>query len=268
MPVTPSFSGSVPVNYDTYLGPVLFEPYAEDLAHRLQKDRLEQVLELACGTGRVTRHLIPLLSASGQMLATDINADMLAMAQRKLSDSRLQWQVVDAMDLPFESGRFYHVVCQLGVMFFSDKPKAFREAYRVLNKGGKFLFSVWDEMRHNPQSLLIHNVISDFYGEEAPDFFKKGPFSFYSKEEIKRMVSGAGFQKVTLEEVRKPGYFSTVDDVIKGFVDGSPLYSFLSDKPATSLKALQKRLHDELSLQAQQYGQQAPLQAILVEALK
>ena len=263
-----AFAGSVPANYDKYLGPLLFEPYALDLAGRLTNAKLQQVLELACGTGRVTKHLVSLLTEDGQLLATDINADMLALAKTKVSDHRIKWQVADAQELPFERERFDHVICQFGLMFFPDKLQACNEAYRVLQPGGKFIFSVWDDMLYNPRSFIIKKVADDMFGADAPDFLKKGPYSFFDKEEIKNIIQKAGFREMKIEAVKKTARYHTADDVIKGFVDGSPLSSFLHNKPVAVREELIKRLQNEITAQVQQYGSEVPLQALLIEAVK
>lgn len=263
-----AFAGSVPANYDKYLGPLLFEPYALDLARRLTNETLKNVLELACGTGRVTNHLVPLLAEDGQLLATDINADMLVLARTKVNDHRIKWQVANALELPFESQCFDHVICQFGVMFFPDKQQACNEAYRVLQANGKFIFSVWDDMLYNPRSFVIKKVADDMFGTDAPDFLKKGPYSFFDKDEIKGFIQKAGFRKIKIEEVKKKASYNSVDDVIKGFVDGSPLSSFLHNKPVAVQEELEQRLRHEITAQVQQYGAEVPLQALVIKAEK
>jgi ubiquinone/menaquinone biosynthesis C-methylase UbiE len=263
-----AFAGSVPANYDQYLGPLLFEPYALDIVQRLQNGKLQNVLELACGTGRVTKHLVSLISEDGQLFATDLNADMLAMAQTKVEDKRIKWQVVDAQALPFDNASFDYIVCQFGVMFLPDKQKAFNEAHRVLQPGGKFLFSVWDDMLYNPRSFIIKKVMDDMFRENAPDFLKKGPYSFFDKEEIRKTVQEAGFQDPHIEEVKKTATYIDINDIIKGFVDGSPLSSFMHDKPIDVQEELEQRLRQELWAQVQQYGSEVPLQALVIEVVK
>ena len=226
------------------------------------------VLELACGTGRVTRHLVRLIAENGQLLATDINPDMLALAQTKVHDARIKWQVADAQELPFENECFDHAVCQFGVMFFSDKERAFKEVLRVLRTGGKFIFSVWDDMMYNPRSFVIRKVMDDMFGDEAPDFMKRGPYSFFERGEIRSMLKEAGFRDSKLEEVKKTTVYSRIDDVIIGFVEGSPLSSYMSEKSAAAQGELKQRLRQELTAQMQQYGSEIPLQALLVEAVK
>ncbi|MCW3081796.1 MAG: hypothetical protein JWR87_3226 [Segetibacter sp.] len=83
-----------------------------------------KVLELACGAGRITSRFTEILEKDGKIVATDINGDMLAVA-KKGDQACVDWQVIDAQELPFDNGFFDHVICQFGVMFFSDKLKAF-----------------------------------------------------------------------------------------------------------------------------------------------
>lgn len=262
-----AFNGTVPANYETYLGPLLFEPYALDLAARLQRDRLQEVLELACGTGRVTRHLLPLLPPEGRLLASDLNADMLAVAASLLEESRLRFLVIDAQELPFEAGRFTHVICQFGWMFFPDKAKAFDEAYRVLLPGGKLVFNVWDDLAFNPRSALVRDILQELMGAEAPDF-GGGPYSFFDKEEISYLVLEAGFTAVNLEVVTKSARFRDADEIVTGFVDGSPLSYFLQRQPASFREVVKDRLRTALDEQFAQYGWTIPMQAIVVEAIK
>jgi ubiquinone/menaquinone biosynthesis C-methylase UbiE len=263
-----AFAGSVPANYDKYLGPLLFEIYALDLKERLKTDSLKKVLEIACGTGRLTRHLLSLLPADGSLLSTDLNPDMIAEARTHINNEKLHWQQADAQQLPFEPNSFDHVICQFGVMFFPDKVAAFREAFRVLIPGGKYVFSVWDDMIYNPRVYILNKVMDELSKEDAPDFLKKGPYSYFNKEEIRANLLDAGFRDVSIETVQKKTELKNVDDVIIGFVDGSPLSSFLADKPQSLKDQVRQKLHEELHAQMEQYGSAMPLQALVIEAIK
>ncbi len=180
-----SSSHSIPVMYDQYLGPILFENYAMDLVERIKNKKRDQVLELACGTGRATRHLSQLIPPGKRLIATDLNPDMLAVAQTKVTETNIQWQVADAQYLSFRDSSFDLVVCQFGVMLFPDKEKAFKEARRVLKNAGVFLFSVWDHIQTNPLSAKINKVIQETLGADAPDFLTQGPYSFYDQGAIR-----------------------------------------------------------------------------------
>ena len=168
-----AFVGAIPENYDRYLGPVLFEPYAADLVTRLNLPKNAAVLELACGTGIVTRHLRAQLAPRAKIVATDLNDAMLAYARRKFDNSEtIEWKQADATDLPFADQSFDAVVCQLGLMFFPDKEKAMRETYRVLKPGGVFVFNVWDAIEHNDLQHIAHTIISRFFDDNPPDFYQ------------------------------------------------------------------------------------------------
>ena len=134
------FSGSIPKLYETYLVPMIFEPYAADLAHRLASRSLARVLEIAAGTGVVTRSMVAVLPESVSIVATDLNQPMVDLASTIGTNRPVEWRQADAMQLPFPDGLFDAVVCQFGVMFFPEKSKAFSEARRVLRSGGVFCF--------------------------------------------------------------------------------------------------------------------------------
>jgi ubiquinone/menaquinone biosynthesis C-methylase UbiE len=221
------FQGSVPANYDQYLGPLFFEPYAVDLVKRWQTLKMHNVLELACGTGRLTRHLLQLLDMDGTLYATDLNEEMLAVAREKIQDNRLSWQAIDAQALPYEDNSFDLVVCQFGVMFFPDKLKAFREALRVLQPDGTFLFLTWDDPSYNTVSFETQKILQSVFPEDAPVFSQRGPFSYFDKDEITKSLRDAGFRDIEIMPAQLTATAPQVEDVIKGSLEGSPLTSYL-----------------------------------------
>ena len=165
-----AFVGSIPENYDRYLGPVLFDPYAADLVARLEVPENASVLELACGTGIVTLRLRDRLGSRAKLVATDLNEAMMGYASGKFgAEAAVEWKQVDATDLPFDDQSFDAVVCQFGLMFFPDKERALRETYRVLRPGGVFLFSVWDKIETNYLPQIAHTIIAKFFDDKPPD---------------------------------------------------------------------------------------------------
>jgi len=143
------FVGSIPKLYDTLLVPLIFQPYADDLAKRLSSRRLERVLEVAAGTGVVTRAMASTLPERVSITATDLNQPMLDYAAAIGTSRPVEWRQADALQLPFADQSFDAVVCQFGAMFFPDKVKAFAQARRVLRPAGVFLFNVWDRIDYN-----------------------------------------------------------------------------------------------------------------------
>lgn len=236
-----SFSGNIPENYDRLLGPYLFEPYALDLAERLKKNLPNSILEIACGTGRLTSHLLNLLPGKGKLVATDISNAMLEVAKRKLHDKRITWLEADAQNIPFEDNSFDCVICQFGVMFFPDKKKAYSEAFRLLKSGGNFLFNTWASLQYNLRPSLINDVIEEVFQEKKLSFFEEGPFSYYDTQIIQNELQEAGFSKVVIEPVEKQITYNNEQEYINGFIDGTPISTFLSEKDPSIQKAFKEK---------------------------
>src|SRR4051794_3991631 len=149
------FEGSIPETYDRYLGPLLFEPYARDLAARLAAFAPARVLETAAGTGVATRALARALPAGTTIVATDLNRPMLDLAAARLETAEVTWQQADALALPFGDGALDDVACQFGAMFFPDRAAAYREVRRVFHPGSYFVLSVWDRIECNELAYLV-----------------------------------------------------------------------------------------------------------------
>ena len=216
------FEGAIPENYDRYLGPVLFEPFAKDIAARLPSEHLKDVLEIACGTGIVTRQLRDSLASTVQIVATDLNPGMFAFAQSKFgANENVEWQEADAGALSFADGSFDAVVCQFGVMFVPDKEAAMRECHRVLKPGGVFLFNVWDSIERNPWGRIAHETIASFFDREPPTFYEL-PFGFYETDLIRSLLEKAGFTGIETSLVRLPCRSPSAAEFAIGLVRGNP----------------------------------------------
>lgn len=187
------FAGSIPKLYDTYLVPLIFEPYALDLANRLSSRTISRVLETAAGTGVVTRALSAALPESVSIVATDLNQAMLDQAHEVGTKRAVEWRQADAMQLPFPDETFDAVVCQFGVMFFPDKPTAFSEARRVLKPGGVYIFSVWDRISENEFADVIEAAIEPVFPDDPPRFLARTPYGYYDHSVIEQDLKNGGF---------------------------------------------------------------------------
>jgi SAM-dependent methyltransferase len=187
------FTGSIPKLYDTYLVPLIFEPYAADLADRLSSRSLSCVLEIAAGTGVVTRALASRLHENVSIVATDLNQAMLEQASAVGTKRPVEWRQADAMQLPFGDGIFDAVVCQFGVMFFPEKAKAFSEARRVLRQGGVFLFNVWDRITENEFADTVTTALESLFPEDPPRFLARTPHGYHDHRTIAGDLADAGF---------------------------------------------------------------------------
>jgi ubiquinone/menaquinone biosynthesis C-methylase UbiE len=194
------FTGSIPENYDRFMVPLIFEPYAADLARRAASFSPRAVLEIAAGTGAVTRALVPHLSAEASYTVTDLNQPMLDYAaSRQAEDGRITWRQADAMALPFDDAAFDLVCCQFGAMFFPDRVSAYREARRVLRPGGHFLFNVWDRIEENDFANDVTNALAMLFPTDPPRFLARTPHGYHDKAVIRGDVEAAGFSGVAIE---------------------------------------------------------------------
>lgn len=188
-----AFTGSVAEFYERYMVPLIFEPYAADLAQRVARAAPARVLELAAGTGVVTRRLAALLSPSAQIVATDLNPAMIEEAARIGTARPVEWRQVDAMQLPFDAAAFDAVVCQFGVMFFPDKRQAFAEARRVLRLGGLFAFNAWGPIANNEFADAVTDALASVFPDDPPRFLARTPHGYHDPAVIARDLAAAGF---------------------------------------------------------------------------
>jgi ubiquinone/menaquinone biosynthesis C-methylase UbiE len=217
------FQGSIPAMYDRHLGPVIFEPYARDLARRVDVQAGQSVLETACGTGIVTRRLRERMPAGARLVATDLNQPMIDYARGSLGDpAGVEWQAADAMDLKFPAGTFDAVVMQFGLMFVPDKARAVGEARRMLAPGGLLALNVWDRLERNPFARIAHETIRARFPEDPPQFYKV-PFGYADPEELRRELVAHGFGSVSVEHVQLELRAKSAEDFAIGLVEGNPV---------------------------------------------
>lgn len=266
MDKTAAFAGSVPSNYEQFLGPFLFEPYALELVSRLQEKKYSDILEIACGTGRVTSHLAKSVKHDA-LTATDLNPDMITVAKEKVKDGTIKWMPADAMQLPFEDGSFDLVVIQFGIMFFPDKEKGLKEAYRVLRHGGKLIYSTWNKVE---TVKAIHEgrvVIESYFGGDPPKFYSV-PFSMYDERDLITITRRAGFKNITTTLVKKEGVSNSASDLAKGIVEGNPIYMAILERDASLVNTIKDHVQKVLTEKFSAKDLRSPLEAWMVEAVK
>ncbi len=189
------FTGSIPQMYDEYMVPLIFEPYAADLASRIAMLKPSCLLEIAAGTGVVTRQLTDALPPDARIVATDLNQAMIDRATAVGTSRPVEWRQADAMQLPFPDETFDLVVCQFGAMFFPDKPKAFSEAKRVLRPGGTFIFNVWDAIDQNEFAEAVTFALQQMFPEDPPRFMARTPHGYSDTDVIAQHLAEGGFAR-------------------------------------------------------------------------
>jgi SAM-dependent methyltransferase len=230
------FSGSIPRLYETHLVPLIFEPYAADLANRLAQRSVSRVLEIAAGTGVATRSLASVLPDNVSIIATDLNQPMLDHAAAIGTKRPVDWRQADAMQLPFGDGTFDAVVCQFGVMFFPDKSKAFSEARRVLRSGGVFIFNVWDRIEQNEFADTVTIALESLFPENPPRFLARTPHGYCDHPTIERDLASAGFSaSPQTSTVAARSRAASFRDPAVAYCQGTPLRNEIDARDASRL---------------------------------
>jgi ubiquinone/menaquinone biosynthesis C-methylase UbiE len=263
-----AFVGSVPENYDRYLGPVLFDPYAADLVARLSLPEDASVLELACGTGILTRRLRDRLGPRARLVASDLNAAMMDYASGKFrAEESVEWKQADATDLPFDDQSFDGVACQFGLMFFPDKERALRETYRLLKPGGVFLFSVWDKIETNDLPYIAHTIIAKFFDDKPPDFYEV-PFSFHDPKTIKSLVSTTGFKQLQVSVLPLEAISPSARDVAKGLIHGNPVITAIKERDESRVPEIEAAVAAAVAAQCGDAPVRGRMQALVCVAVR
>ena len=235
------FSGSIPEIYDRLMVPLIFEPYARDLAERVARAEPRDVLETATGTGVLTRAIGARLPAHTRIVATDLNQPMLDHAATKQPHREgVTWRQADALALPFENEEFDVVACQFGAMFFPDKVKGYKEARRVLKPGGRFLFSVWDRIAENEFADVVTDALSALFPRDPPLFLARTPHGYHDVERIRDELTAAGFASISIDTVDRRSRAESSSVPAFAYCQGTPLRNEIEARDAALLEEATK----------------------------
>ncbi|MGN7786492.1 class I SAM-dependent methyltransferase [Niabella sp. 22666] len=262
----PSLNKNAAAHYDQFFGPLYFEPYAIEVAKRIAAYPASIVLELASGTGRVTRHIREHITPSARLIASDIDEDMLTVAEQQLNHLNIDWQKINAEQLPFAEQSIDMIVCCFGYMFVPNKQQAFAEAFRVLKPGGLLIFTTWDQLEHNGASYTARCMAEQYLGEPLPGSYDLAT-SMSDERAITASLKNAGFGKVVIEKVSLSAVCATAGEAAHGFVQGAVFEEFRKRYP-DRVEEAQLSLSREL---AQKFGASpmiAPMRALISQAWK
>ena len=261
------FAGSIPEVYERYMVPLIFEPYAIDLAGRVAHHAPRDVLEIAAGTGVVTRHLARVLPAGSRITATDLNAPMLEEAKARGTEVPVEWRTADAMELPFGDSSFDAVACQFGVMFFPDKARAFGEARRVLRPGGRLFFNAWDTLEHNEFPEVVTQALERMFPEDPPRFMARVPHGYADVEVIRRDLAAGGFGRdVQVEVVTARSRAASARQAAIAFCQGTPMRGEIEARRPGGLEEATDRAEAQLAARFGTGAIEGRIQAIVCTA--
>jgi ubiquinone/menaquinone biosynthesis C-methylase UbiE len=251
------FAGSIPEVYDRLMVPLIFEPYARDLADRVARAGPQDVLEVAAGTGALTREIAARLPAQTRIVATDLNQPMLDhAAARQSRQDRVTWQQADALALPFKDQEFDVVACQFGAMFFPDKVKGYSEARRVLKPGGRFFFNVWDRISENEFADVVTEALATCFPQDPPLFMARTPHGYHNVDRIREELIAAGFADTSVESVDHSSRAATPMEAAMAYCQGTPLRNEIEARDPSRLADATRVAADAL---ARRFGE-GPIQ--------
>ncbi|MCH5598567.1 class I SAM-dependent methyltransferase [Niabella ginsengisoli] len=253
-------------HYDRFFGPLFFEPYAIEVVKRIDPALVSIVLELATGTGRVTRHIRDRISTKAKLIASDISEDMLSVAKKKLRKLDIDWQHIDAQQLPFSDNSLDLIVCCFGYMFVPDKPKAFAEAYRVLKPGGQLLFTTWDKLENNGASYTSRSIAKKYLDEPLPKSYNLAT-SMHDESVIEALLRDAGFEKISIEKVELFATSRTAKEAANGLVAGD-IYEDIKKRNPAWIEEIKIKLEKELAEKFGAAPMTAPMSAVISQAWK
>jgi ubiquinone/menaquinone biosynthesis C-methylase UbiE len=263
-----AFIGSIPQLYDRLLVPMIFEPYARDLAQRIKSHAPRDILETAAGTGVVTNALASVLPEAASITATDLNDPMLAQAKTHLAGKpQIKWQQADALALPFGDASFDIVACQFGVMFFPDKIKGYSEARRVLKPGGRFFFNVWDRIEENDFANVVHQTLQQIFPNEPPQFMARTPHGYHDAGRIRAELTEAGFRDIAIEAVEHRSHANSPNDPAIAFCQGTPMRGEIEARGTPGLEAATQQAAEALARRFGDGAIEGRIRALVISAV-
>lgn len=190
--------GSGPQAYEDQKVPSMFRPLAEATLRKVDVPKGVRVIDVACGTGIVSRLVAERVGGSGSVIGVDLNSAMIAVAEKTTDSSgaTIEWKQGDVTALLFPDASFDVAFCQQGLQYFPDKVAALKEIRRVLKPGGMLALTVWSEV---PK---LGGAISDALGQYVnAEAAKKAlaPFAFRDIDVIKPLFVEAGFSEIQAE---------------------------------------------------------------------
>jgi ubiquinone/menaquinone biosynthesis C-methylase UbiE len=261
------FAGNVPSNYDRLMVPLIFRPYAEELARRARGFAPKRILETASGTGAVTEALAEAVPGA-EIVATDLNQPMLDVAAQRVRAGNVRFLAADAQDLPFDDASFDLVVCQFGAMFFPDRVRGHAEAHRVLRDGGHYLLAIWDTIERNPVSNASQEALIELFPDNPPLFLREGPFSYADPAAIERDLRAAGFASIQIETVEKRSRAPSAHAGAEALCYGTPMGVEVEDRAPGTLDRAFAIVESKLRAMEGPGGVDAPMSAHVVTATR
>jgi ubiquinone/menaquinone biosynthesis C-methylase UbiE len=193
--------------YEEFFVPALFQEWADRVVDAAQIEGGQHVLDVACGTGVLTRAAARRVGPNGSVIGLDVNEGMLEVAQRKAPE--IQWKHGRAESLPFGDNTFDAVISQFGLMFFEDRSAAIHEMSRVLLPGGRLAVAVWDSLENTPGYAAMAALLKSLFGAQTAEALY-APFSLGDKETLLPLFKDSHLQDVQITTHDGTARFSSI----------------------------------------------------------
>lgn len=257
--------------YQDHLVPGMFAPLAPALIDLARIEPGERVLDIACGTGVITRLAARRIGTDsrGRILGLDISAPMLEVARlTPLSDTDapIEWLEGNALALPLPDASFDVVLCQHGLQQLSDRPAALHEMRRVLTDDGRLAISVWSDLARNPGMAALVAALERQIGKEAADN-RRRPFSLNDADELQRLLADAGFREIQIKTATGTTHFPSPEMFVEAQMAATPLATVggISERTRQSIA---QDVRDAIGDYLDDAKMAAPIEANMALALK
>lgn len=253
--------------YEQNMVPAIFEPFAKGLLELAGLHEGEHVLDVACGTGIVSRLAWRDVAPSGGLVGLDVNPEMLDVASGKTDKGAvIEWKEGDAASMPFPNGEFDVVICQHGVQYFPDRQAALTEMHRVLRAtAGRLIFSVWRPIQFNPGHYIFAKVLDRRIGEQAGET-RRAPFKLSDRQEIRTLVTESGFRDIVVHLDTRVARFPSAEAMARIMVAGTPLATALENADSAVMQTVISEVAEGLSDYIDDQGLALPMQAWVITA--
>lgn len=261
--------GDGPEAYERYIVPAFSGAWANDIVERAALRKGEKILDLGCGTGIVSRHAFKALGGSGHITGLDVNATVLAKACEICLPTApsIKWQQGDVLALPFSDATFNVVLCQQGLQYFSDRPRALKEIYRVLTNSGRIVFSVWRAIKYFPFYSALHRALRKYVGVEAASILASA-FTLDDPKQLRDLFEKAGFKKIDICLTIKQMRYSSLEKFLVGGFAASPFANDIISLGEDKREEMFKMIKTAISNYIDDHGLAAPMECYIISAMK
>ncbi len=260
-------SGAASEIYERYIVPAVFGPWAPVLIKLAETKPRQHILDVACGTGVVARKAAELVGTGGKVIGLDLNPGMLNVARLlpPVSGATIEWREADATSLPFEKQTFDVVFCQLGLQYFTDRARALHEMHRVLVPHGRLAAMVWRDIKYSPGFEEVAKALEKHVSVDAAKIMH-APFSLGDAEELRRLITNAGFKEVLIKLAIGTVRFPSPEEFVESYVAASPIAAHVANVNDEARKALIQAVKTAIQNYVDDFGIAFPIEANLAVA--